>query len=858
MISKRIHSLFKKNKDSQDIPLLKRPDGTWCNNEEESVKVLMDKHFPNNVPPMDNTIGEFHTDGVLDPKLDPYLTTDKVREALRSFSANKSPGPDKIRSVLLHNASDTFCARLCNVYKKCLESGYVPKTWREIEAIFIPKQGKTDLSDPKSYRPISMSNFMLKGMERIIQWYLEDNELSKPLQTQHAYTKGRSCDSALSTLLNQLERSKKKGQKSLMVALDISGAFDNLRFEDLSKAMKEIKIPDQIRNWYMFYSNNRKVACNLQSTTLEVQPTQGSGQGGVLSPPCWNLVISSLSKLFKGRVKLITYADDVTLVIHGPKLKTLYRLMQSAQDKALKWGSDHGLIFNPTKTNAMAVGCRSQPTDTLKLNGVEINNVDSITYLGVLFDRKLSFNQHLSAKIDKCTKLLYSVRKMVGSDWGLSPKVCRWIYDTFIVPSILYGCHLWATKSITRSIQAKLKKLQRLCCLFISGSCRTTPTATMEAVLGLLPLDLKAKARAAETVWRLSGTLDHDPVSSGHLEIATNSLHSLGIPTLPSLKNVKVGTNLFGTVEIHSHTVSKDGFDLICYTDGSKKEGKAGNGWSITNHGYAVKSGHQYLGKNASVYQSEEVAMTNCLDDLSKYLEGMDRTSVVIYSDCQSLTTSLRQSKSIDSLVQDCRKKLLNLGQNHKIVISWIKGHSEQTGNEYVDMLAKKGADQEEYGPEPFLPLSKQTVKSIIKSKVEKLWKFRWLKTSHTSHSKKMLPKLIKGLNKKVYQMSRPNIKAMIAMISGHCNLNAHRQRLNLQANSLCRFCNLGPETPLHWINECEVFEIRRHEFSALRIAEFRTQSQLSEEMDLLIWARDFLAYCNLWDILKSPIKVDG
>ena len=135
----------------------------------------------------------------------------------------------------------------------------------------------------------------------------------------------------------------------------------------------------------------------------------------------------------------------------------------------------------------------------------------------------------------------------------------------------------------------------------------------------------------------------------------------------------------------------------------------------------------------------------------------MDRTSVVIYTDCQSLTTSLRQSKSIDSLVQDCRMKLLKLGQNHKIVISWIKGHSEQTGNEYVDMLAKKGADKEEHGPEPFLPLSKQTVKSIIKNKVEKLWKFRWLKTSHTSHSKKMLPN---PSSLKVKQKGLPNEQA--------------------------------------------------------------------------------------------------
>ena len=856
VISKRIHSLFKKNSDSQEIPILKRPDGTWCNNEEESVKILMDKHFPNNVPPMVNTIGQFQSDGSLDPKLEPYLTIEKVRQALKSFNANKSPGPDKIRSILLHNASDDFCRRLCDIYKNCLQSGYVPKTWRDIEAIFIPKQGKTDFSDPKSYRPISMSNFMLKGLERIVQWYLEDNELSEPLKTQHAYTKGRSCDSALSTLLNELERSKKKGKKSLMVSLDISGAFDNLKFEDLSKAMKEKKISPQIRNWYLFLSNNRRVSCNLQSTKLEVQPTQGSGQGGVLSPLCWNLVISSLSKMFKGRVKLITYADDVTLVVHGPKLKTLYRLMQSALDKASKWGVDHGLIFNPAKTNAMAVGCRSLPTDSLTLDGAQIKNVESLTYLGVLFDRKLTFNQHLSAKIDKCTKLLFSVRKMVGSDWGLSPKVCKWIYNTFIAPSILYGCHLWATKTITRTIQARLKKLQRLCCLFISGSCRTTPTATMEVALGLMPLDLQAKARAAEIVWRLVGTLDHDPVPSGHLENATNALNNLGIPTLASLKNVKIGPNLSDAVKSYSHTVSSEGFDIICYTDGSKKEGRAGSGWCITSQCHAIKSGHQYFGKTASVFQTETMALTNCLDDLSLYLEGMDRTSVIIYTDCKSLTTLLKQSKGIDRLVQESKRKILQLEQNHNIVISWMKGHSGQTGNEYVDMLAKKGSEKEEHGPEPFLPLSKATVKSTIKQKVDKLWKYRWLKTSQSSHSKKMLPKLSKVLHKKVYQMSRPNIKAMIAMISGHCNLNSHRKRLNLQGNDLCRFCNLNPETPLHWIEECEVFEVRRHEFSALRIAEFRTQSQLSEEIDLLIWARDFLAYCNLWDILKSPIHI--
>ena len=37
-----------------------------------------------------------------------------------------------------------------------------------MDVIFIPKPGKEDYSSPKSYRPITLTSFVLKGLERIM------------------------------------------------------------------------------------------------------------------------------------------------------------------------------------------------------------------------------------------------------------------------------------------------------------------------------------------------------------------------------------------------------------------------------------------------------------------------------------------------------------------------------------------------------------------------------------------------------------------------------------------------------------------------------------------------------------------
>ncbi len=69
--------------------------------------------------------------------------------------------------------------------------GHIPKPWRDVTVVLIPKLGR-ELSLVKSYRPISLSSFMLKTLERLMDRFLREVTMTRhPLQeSQHAYQGG--------------------------------------------------------------------------------------------------------------------------------------------------------------------------------------------------------------------------------------------------------------------------------------------------------------------------------------------------------------------------------------------------------------------------------------------------------------------------------------------------------------------------------------------------------------------------------------------------------------------------------------------------------------------------------------------
>ena len=188
---------------------------------KHSVEELMNIHFPESVVDQDNE-GEGTATSVISQAsrhsgLESYIDTHKVRIALTSFGPYKAAGPDELKPIIFSHLNDELYSYITTLYKRVLMTGYTPQTWREMSVIFLPKAGKETYGAAKSYRPITLSNFILKGLERVIQWYITEEIIREPLHEQHAYTVGRSCDSALSTVVDKIEQHIYRKEHCLVV-----------------------------------------------------------------------------------------------------------------------------------------------------------------------------------------------------------------------------------------------------------------------------------------------------------------------------------------------------------------------------------------------------------------------------------------------------------------------------------------------------------------------------------------------------------------------------------------------------------------------------------------------------------------
>ncbi len=407
---------------------------------EDSLKMLLSTHFPDGVIGGDITpdpLGELDFSGVCQ-----YISVRKIKAAFKSFGDYKSPGPDELPPKALKSLDEGHLHVLCLLYKLSIASGCVPVAWRRMKVVFLPKAGKSNYAIAKAYRPITLSNFMLKGLERLIQWYISEYIIKEPLFRQHAYTKGRSCETALSVFINDVEHAVYNKHHVLAVSLDCSGAFDCIRFDSAERGMRRKGLPNNIIRWYCNLLKGRLVTAEVQGCTERVVPARGSPQGGVLSPLIWNIIIDELLSSFKGReVKVIGYADDILLYVVGKDPTTLGGAIQTALDEVLEWGSDNGLVFNPLKTQAVffTLGKRGPSPPRVEMEEVALEFSDTLTYLGVCIHRNLMWNRHIKQRTDKGRGLLMKCKNVIHQK---DSKTSSTVNDT----AIKIHTHSWSGK----------------------------------------------------------------------------------------------------------------------------------------------------------------------------------------------------------------------------------------------------------------------------------------------------------------------------------------------------------------------------------------------------------------------------
>ena len=76
------------------------------------------------------------------------------------------------------------------------------------------------------------------------------------------------------------------------------------------------------------------------------------------------------------------------------------------------------------------------PHESFTFNNNKIQSEPAQKYLGLILDSKLEFNQHIDEKINKCNKIIRTMRRLAIK---LSRKSLLTIYKSFVKPLLEYA-----------------------------------------------------------------------------------------------------------------------------------------------------------------------------------------------------------------------------------------------------------------------------------------------------------------------------------------------------------------------------------------------------------------------------------
>ena len=270
-------------------------------------------------------------------------------------------------------------------------------------------------------------------------------------------------------------------------------------------------------------------------------------------------------------------------------------------------------------------------------------------FLGIKFDRTLSFKAHTKSLIKKLTKRLNVLRSLAGRDWGMSKEDLRTVFTTFISSAIEY-CGTAYLPSMQKSVMNKLQVIQNTAARIITGCCRSTPIDLLNAEAGLTPITVKTDILAAtaydkslrmpddnpikapaegktktrlktQQSWRERGKalhaktrlVDHSKEKQVNIglvppwTVRRNVTISDQLTSQTSRRDPKVKRNKIANDTINSLPAP----DVQIWTDGSAKNGNEDGGSGVLIFGKEM--GENYIlapaGKLTSSYRAEQIAV---------------------------------------------------------------------------------------------------------------------------------------------------------------------------------------------------------------------------------------------------------
>ncbi|KAL1454650.1 hypothetical protein WDU94_010864 [Cyamophila willieti] len=193
-------------------------------------------------------------------------------------------------------------------------------------------------------------------------------------------------------------------------------------------------------------------------------------QGSVLGPVLFSLYVSDIAEHYSSPPPpdcfIGMFADDKLIACADINVQVAQRRLQLIVDHVVAWCHKWCVSISIPKTEAKVFTLRrTQNPPCITINNIAIPwKIQSVRWLGVYFDKRLTWGDHVKTKVNEGYQRLSKLYPILNKKSSLGMKSALLVYKSILLPLVIYASPVWVTaaRSHIKKVEVFQNKVLRI------------------------------------------------------------------------------------------------------------------------------------------------------------------------------------------------------------------------------------------------------------------------------------------------------------------------------------------------------------------------------------------------------------